>query len=55
MGELHLEVYVDKKREYKVEVETSPPRVSVVKPSPSVTLVTPTRSKLIFNNMVVAG
>ena len=29
MGELHLEVYVERmKREYKVEVETSPPRVS---------------------------
>ena len=29
MGELHLEVYVERmKREYKVEVDTSPPRVS---------------------------
>jgi len=29
MGELHLEVYVERmKREYKVEVETSPPRVA---------------------------
>ncbi|MBM73796.1 MAG: elongation factor G [Proteobacteria bacterium] len=29
MGELHLEVYIERmKREYKAEVETSPPRVS---------------------------
>ena len=29
MGELHLEVYIERmRREYKAEVETSPPRVS---------------------------
>ena len=29
MGELHLDVYIERmKREYKAEVETSPPRVS---------------------------